>query len=276
MSSVLLLAHAGCKSLRRWYVGRANRDADKFQSWSEELASGWDENKSRMTAWAANLGVPAAVLLIWLLTGRVVLALAAGVVIFKLPGLWFRMAREKRLEAIDQQLPNAISVMVASVRAGRSLRQAISDVAEKTPHPIGPIFGRMTEEINRGGISVERALERARTRTPVEGFTMVTTALMINCSKGGDVLHILERMADAIRELARLRQKIRTETAPIRSQEKCILLMTPVMGGFVCLFDPEIPHILFDEIIGNLVLVAVAVLQAISVLWIRRIIKTAI
>jgi Flp pilus assembly protein TadB len=52
--------------------------------------------------------------------------------------------------------------------------------------------------------------------------------------------------------------------------------MTPVMGGFVCLFDPEIPHILFDEIIGNLVLVAVAVLQAISLLWIRRIIKTAI
>jgi Flp pilus assembly protein TadB len=52
--------------------------------------------------------------------------------------------------------------------------------------------------------------------------------------------------------------------------------MTPVFCLLVCLFDAEFPQILFHTIPGNLILVAVAGLQTVSVMWIRKIIRAAI
>jgi Flp pilus assembly protein TadB len=105
---------------------------------------------------------------------------------------------------------------------------------------------------------------------------MTATAMITSLSGGGDILLVLERIADSTRELSRLRQKIRTETSAVRAQEKVILLMTPVFCLLVCLFDAEFPQILFHTIAGNLILVAVAGLQAVSVMWIRKIIRAAI
>jgi Flp pilus assembly protein TadB len=52
--------------------------------------------------------------------------------------------------------------------------------------------------------------------------------------------------------------------------------MTPLFGVVVCMFDPEIRPILFDSLAGNIILLVVGGMQTISVVWIRRIIRTTI
>jgi tight adherence protein B len=274
--SIAMKAFFGSRSMRGGFASRAALDAEKFERWSADLFLGWDSKKSLWIAYAANAGIIVAPLLTWRLSGSPIFAAGAGVAVYMLPGILMRRLRNKRLERIDRQLPDAINVMVSSTRAGRSLSQAIDEVAAKVSGPIGQEFAIISNEIKQGGISVETALARAKARIPIENFLMVSTALIINCSKGGDVLHILERLSDAIREIWRLKEKIYTETSEVRTQAKIILFMTPLFGVVVCGFDPEIRPILFDSLAGNIILAVVGVLQTIAVVWIRRIIKETI
>lgn len=282
LASVLVFASVALLVRYGWGValyhsrGRVNRDAERFGAWSAELFLGWSPEKVRRAAFWANAAVPLAVLVIWALTGSPVFGLAAGVGVYFVPPIAYRVARERRLQRFEEQLPDAVNVMVAAVRAGRSLPQAIEDVAQKMPGPAGQEFGVMAGEYTYGGMNVEGVLDRARARLGVEGFTMVSSALIINSHRGGDVLHMLERMAEAIRELDRLKKKIRTETSEVRAQGKVVLLLTPLFGVLVCMFDPEIPEILFSSVLGNLLLVVVVTCQLFSLWWINRIIKSTI
>jgi len=274
--SITLVAFFGSRTILGRFAVRATREAEKFERWSIDLFLGWDAKKSRQIAYATSAGLIVAPLLTLLLFGSPVFAVGTAVVVYLLPGTLLRRARNKRLARIDRQLPDAINIMVSSTRSGRSLAQAIDEVAAKVSGPIGQEFGIIANEIKQGGISIEIALARAKARIPVESYLMVSTALIINCSKGGDVLNILERISDAIRELCRLKDKIYTETSEVRTQGKIILFMTPLFGVVVCMFDPEIRPILFDSLAGNLILVVVVGLQTIAVAWIRRIIRTTI
>ncbi|MCI0661720.1 MAG: type II secretion system F family protein [Acidobacteria bacterium] len=274
--SIALMALFGSRSIWGRFAARAARDAEKFERWSVDLFLGWDAKKSLQIAYAANASVILAPLLTLMLSGSLIFAGGVAVAVYLLPEILLRRARHKRLARIDRQLPDAINVMVSSTRAGQSLSQSIDEVAAKVPGPIGQEFAIIANEVRQGGVTVENALARAKARIPVESFLMVTTALIINCSKGGDVLNILERLSDAIRELCRLKEKIYTETSEVRAQGKIILFMTPLFGVVVCMFDPEIRPILFDSLAGNIILVVVGGLQTISVVWIRRIIRTAI
>jgi tight adherence protein B len=273
---VAMTAFFGSRFIRGGFASRAALDAGKFERWSDDLFLGWNSKKSLQVAYAANASIIVAPLLTWMLSGSLIFAACAGVAVYMLPGILMGRARRKRLERIDRQLPDAINVMVSSTRSGRSLSQAIDEVAAKLSGPLGQEFAVISNEIRQGGISVENALARAKARVPVESFLMVSTALIINCSKGGDVLHILERLSDAIRELCRLKEKIYTETSEVRTQAKIILFMTPLFGVVVCMFDPEIRPILFDSLAGNIILTVVGGLQTIAVVWIRRIIRATI
>lgn len=274
--SVLLLVRYGSEVLWAWAARRVTRDAEKFRTWSEELFLGWSPAQIRRAAVWANASVVLLAAFAWLVTGSPVFAVAIGVGAYFVPPIIYRVARERRWQAFDEQLPDAVNIMVSSVRAGRSLPQAIEDVSRKMTGPAGQEFGVMSKEYAYGGMSVEGVLERARARLNIESFTMISSALIINSIHGGEVLHMLERMSEAIRELHRLKKKIYTETSEVRAQEKVILLMTPAFGVLICFMDPEIPSILFHSIIGNIMLVFVVACQLLSIWWIHRIIRSTI
>jgi tight adherence protein B len=237
---------------------------------------GWTPQQAKQAALGANAFIAVAFVGVLVVTGSVVFAGAAAFAAYFVPTVVYQVARAKRLERFEEQLPDAVQVMVASVRAGRSLAQAIEDVAEKLTGPAGQEFGVIAGEYRHGGVSVEEALRRSRTRLGLENFTMITSALIINSERGGDVLLMLERISTSIREITRLKKKIVSEMAEVRAQQKIVLVLTPLFGGLVCLADPTIPDILFHTLLGNLLLVAVISVQAVGILWIRRILRTSI
>ena len=254
---------------------RSESDAERYAGWIDELFLDWTPSQAKQAAVVSNVAILVVALVTYALAG-VVFAFAAGFVTYWIPKLLYNRARNKRAKRFEELLPDAIEVMVSSVRAGRSLAQAIEDVASKLSAPIGQEFGVMASEYRDGGLSVDETLRRSRRRVNLESYTMITSALIINTERGGDVLLMLERMGTSIREMSRLKRKIVTEMSEVRAQEKIILILTPIFGTLVCFMDESIPHILFYTIPGNLLLVVVAGLQAGSIMWIRRIAKTAI
>ena len=274
--SVVLFIRAGFPILRELFERRAKKDMARFEAWSQELFLNWSPQKVRNAAYAANLGLIFVALFVLVISGRVVFALAAAAATFFVPTFLYRRYRHKRLERLESQLPDALNIMVSSARSGRSLPQALGSVGEKMSGPVGEEFTLMAREYREGGMNLEGVLERAKNRVNVESFKMVCSALIINSNRGGDVLHILERMADSIRELQKLKKKLKTETAEVRMQEKIILVITPAFGLLICAFDADIPRLLFGTVPGNVLLMIVVVLQMFAVWWVRRIIKATV
>lgn len=274
--SVVLFIRAGFPILRDLFERRAKKDMARFEAWSQELFLDWSPEKVRYAAYAVNLGLIFIALFVLVISGRVVFAIAAAVAVFFVPTFLYRRYRQKRLERLESQLPDALNIMVSSARSGRSLPQAVASVGEKMGGPVGEEFSLMAREYREGGMNLEGVLERAKNRVNVESFRMVCSALIINSNRGGDVLHILERMSDSIRELQKLKKKLKTETAEVRMQEKIILVITPAFGLLICSFDADIPRLLFGTVPGNVLLMIVLVLQMFAVWWVRRIIKATV
>ena len=273
---VVLFVRAGFPILRDLFERRAKKDIARFEAWSQELFLDWSPQKVRYAAYAANLSLIFVALFVLVISGRVVFALAAAAAVFFVPTFLYRRYRSKRLERLESQLPDALNIMVSSARSGRSLPQALASVGEKMSGPVGEEFSLMAREYREGGMNLEGVLERAKNRVNVESFRMICSALIINSHRGGDVLHILERMADSIRELQKLKKKLKTETAEVRMQEKIILVITPAFGLLICAFDADIPRLLFGTVPGNVLLMIVLVLQMFAVWWVRRIIKATV
>jgi tight adherence protein B len=192
-----------------------------------------------------------------------------------LPG-WRSRRRSRHVSLLELQLADAVEVMVSSVRSGESLPNAIEDVARKMPPPIAGEFALMAREHRVGGATIEETLERASRRLDLEMFTMVATACSVASRHGGDLLHILERLAEAIRSLTRLKAKLYTETSEVRAQEKIIVGLTPLFLIGICLYDPAIPDILFNSLSGNVLLVGVIVLEVVGTMVIRSIVRSTI
>lgn len=267
---------AGYPVAHRWLDRRAKKDIAKFEAWSNELFLAWPPQKLRQAAYAANLGIVFVGLFVLVVTGRIVFALAAAAAVFFIPTVIYRQYKQKRLERLELQLPDALNIMVSSARSGRSLPQALTAVGEKMSGPAEEEFKLMAREYHEGGMNLEGVLQRAKARVDIESFKMICSALIINANRGGDVLHILERMSDSIRELQKLKKKLVTETAEVRAQEKIILIITPAFGLLICTFDADIPRLLFGTVPGNILLVIVATLQVIAVGWVRKIVRATI
>lgn len=275
-ASVVLLVRYGKETIWRRFANQSHKNAEKYRTWGNELFVGWSENQAIRAGYAANAAIIVVALMVLLVTRSIVFAATAAFVTYYIPLLIYKTTRRRRLERFEEQLPEAINVLVASVRAEGSLEQGIKEVSIKMRGPVAEEFGRIYEDYRQGGTSIENALEWARARLDVENFTMISSALIINKQYGGQILHILERLGYSIREISRLKKKIVTETAEVRSQEKVILFMTPLFGFLICMFDSAIPNILFNTVLGNLLLVIVVGLQVLAVFWIRRIVHATI
>lgn len=266
--------------VRAWLARRARADAEKYEKWAEDLFVDWRPQSALRIAYLGYVGAlvlaAAAYFLIGSLFIGLIFALVVGGVALWLPRVIYRRLKEQRLKRLEDQLPEAVNVMVSAVRAGLSLPQAIENVSRHMNPPIRDEFRVIADEHLRGGLSIDESLIRARRRIRQENFTMVFTALIINNSQGGDVLHILEEIGDASRELARLRKKIITETTEVRMQQKVIIFMTPVFFLLVLLFDENIKQLLLHTLSGRLILIVVFMVQAVCVLIINRIIKATI
>ena len=255
---------------------RTRSDARKFASWADDLYMEWSPAFAMKVSLIVNISLLVLACVIFLLTGSILLAAIVVGFCYWIPKIIYNTLKTRRMEKIEEQLPEAVNVMVSIVRAGAPLQHAIKAVVEKISDPIRVEFAVISNEHEKGGLTLEEALDRSRRRVKIESFNMICSALIINSAQGGDVLKILEKMSDSIRELTRLKKKIMTETTELRAQQKVIVFMTPIFAIMICLFDPVIPEILFQTFGGNLILVIVLVVQVLSILWIRRIVKAAI
>jgi tight adherence protein B len=129
-----------------------------------------------------------------------------------IPLLWLRMKQASRLRAFQEQLPDAIDMMVSAMKAGYSFQAAMKFIGEEVPPPLGPEFARFYEE-QRLGMEVRIALLAMQDRIESLDLKMLVTAILIQRETGGNLGEVLEKISGLMRERAALKGEIETLTA---------------------------------------------------------------
>jgi tight adherence protein B len=155
-----------------------------------------------------------------------------------LPLLWLQRARKRRVAKFETQLPDALDMIVRSLRAGHPTTVAIALVAREMPDPIGTEFGIVSDEITFG-LSLEQAARKLSERVGFEGLKLLSVSLSIQAKTGGNLTEILANLAKVLRERRKLRMKIRSLSAEGRMSAIMISLFPIVMFGILALIAPS-------------------------------------
>lgn len=155
-----------------------------------------------------------------------------------LPVLVLMYLRARRQKKFALQFPDAVDIIVRSLRAGHPTPIAISLVAREMPDPVGSEFGIVTDEITYGS-DLETALRNLYYRVGTDDLPLFVTAVAIQGSTGGNLGEILDNLSRVIRERFKMRRKIRALAAEGRAS--ALILSSLPIGVFamVELVTPE-------------------------------------
>lgn len=206
-----------------------------------------------------------------LMTGFFVLMLAGPVVAFG-SYMFVLFKRGQRIQKLITQLPDALSLITSSLRAGHSFQASLTTVATELPEPIATEFSGLVRDINLG-VPVKDAMARMVIRLDhLPDMCIFSTAVLIQREAGGNLAEVLEKLGYTIRE----RFKLKGQIAALTGQSR---LTGYVLGGApaliltglsICMYSYVKP--LWETDMGHLALLVVVVLQAIGFFVMQKII----
>lgn len=211
-------------------------------------------------------------LLVWLLSGLIWLAVAAGVITLVLPRYSVGRYRRKRLQRFDQQLPELLLALAGAMRAGSGIQAALRHIVPQCPAPLSQEFGLMLRE-QRMGLGFEQALSGLYQRMPTEGTGLVVSSLTIAAQSGGSLAQTLERIAATLQARLHLLGRIHTLTSQGRMQAWVMAALPFVLAGALHYLDPASMQALWQTPAGWLVIALVLGLELTGVFFIRRIVN---
>ncbi|MBB3267868.1 tight adherence protein B [Azospirillum sp. OGB3] len=227
--------------------------------------------------WRALLAAVVAAGLCWWLGGPVMgdagATTAAAAALLVTPRIVFATSRRKTLEALMNQLPDAISLVVRATRAGIPVSESLRMVGTELSEPIAPLFRRIVDETAMG-IDLETVLSRAAANVRLPEFRFFVVTLLLQRETGGNLTEPLENLADMIRQRRRVQMRTRALTSEARSSAAVLAALPFLAGGGMAMLNPDYAMRLIDEpsgqtmlaVAGGLLLVGVGSMQ----LLIRR------
>ncbi|MBC7154922.1 MAG: type II secretion system F family protein [Rhodobacteraceae bacterium] len=140
---------------------------------------------------------------------RIVVALAMGIgAVYA----WVNKKAKKRLSMIEEQLPEAVELMVRSLRVGHPFASAVSIVAKEVPDPLGTEFGMIADEAAYGR-DISESLKALAERVDMQDLRFLAVAVTIQQQSGGNLAEILEGLSKVIRARFKLFRRVRAITA---------------------------------------------------------------
>jgi tight adherence protein B len=227
---------------------------------------------ARLLAMSA-AGMLVGVLLGLLSRAGVLMSLVLAPLFAVVPFVYVAFVRQRRSNKLSEQLPDALDMMARSLRAGHALPSSFKLVSSEMPEPINTEFARAFEEQNLG-MPFERAVAQMTKRAPNnQDLRIFAISVIVQKETGGNLVEIIEKIAETIRARYRFFGKVRSLTAEGR-MSSYILGVLPVGAGlFTAFSNPEYSSLLINDPIGQMALGYAVITWVVGMLWLRRMTK---
>ncbi|HTH70359.1 MAG TPA: type II secretion system F family protein [Candidatus Saccharimonadales bacterium] len=185
-----------------------------------------------------------------------------------IPLFWLQRRRARRQRQFADQLPDTVSLLASTVRAGHSLLQGLEQVARESAEPTRSAFETVVREIGLGA-SQNEAIDRLGQRFPSDDVSLIVASVNVHQQIGGSLAHVLDDISATLRERVRIEGDIRALTAQQRYSAYVLALLPVAVAAALFLISRDYITLLFE---GSLRIAAVAagVLIVIGFFTMRR------
>jgi tight adherence protein B len=205
------------------------------------------------------------------LTRNIVLVLVAMVLCVVLPKVALNIKVKSRQKKFVGQLPDMLSLLAGTLKAGYSITQGFEAVSQEISDPMGRELRRVVTE-HRLGRTLEDALEATAARMGSDDFEWTVMAIKIQREVGGNLAELLLTVANTMTERERLRREVATLTAEGRISAIILGLLPPGLAAVMFVMNPEYIKALFTPGFGYLMVGSSIIAMVVGFAWMRKII----
>jgi tight adherence protein B len=207
------------------------------------------------------------------LTGRstlgILIALGIGVAI---PYVWVTFKARRRILAFEDQLPDLLVTLAASLKAGHSFKQGIQTIVDEGHEPASTELSRVITD-TRLGRPMDEALAETAERIGSKNFSFVITAVTIQRQVGGSLAGLFDMVADTVRQRQQFARKIRGLTAMGRASAYVLIGLPFFIAFAITLLNPTYMAPLYNESTGHMLIIVGLVMMAFGSLLLRKIVS---
>lgn len=160
--------------------------------------------------------------------------------------MWVNSKAKKRMEMIEEQLPDAVELMVRSLKVGHPFTSAITIVSKEIDDPLATEFGIIADQ-NAYGRDIGDSLKEMAERLDMQDLRFLAVAVTIQQQSGGNLAEILAGLAKVIRARFRLFRRVKAITAEAQWSGKFLSAFPLMCLGVILASDPSY----YDEVLDH-------------------------
>lgn len=179
---------------------------------------------------------------------------------------------KRRKNKFLNELPNALDVMVRSIKSGLPLNDAIRLIANEGQEPLKSEFVKLVEA-QSFGLSIPEACARLYQSLPLPELNFFSIVITIQSQAGGNLSEALGNLSNVLRERRKMKQKIAAYSMEAKASAIIIGALPFIVTLLVYLTTPDYIMILFTDPRGHMILGASLVWMSIGVYIMRNMIN---
>ena len=188
---------------------------------------------------------------------------------------FFNWCRRRRADALFQQFPDALAMIVRAVRVGIPVTDSITAVGRELEAPTGPEFARLAEELAIG-LTLDDALRAMAERNKLQEYRFFATALSLQSQTGGGLSEPLENLADVIRKRVAVKQKGHALSAEAKMSSIVLGALPPLAAAGLWVMNSAYITMLFGDPLGQKILAGAILMLGLGIMSMKPLIRKSL
>ena len=184
--------------------------------------------------------------------------------------VWYKAHR--RVRAFEDQLPDLLITMAASLKAGHSFKQGLQSVVDEGQEPAAKELRRVLTDTQLGR-PMEEALQETADRIGSKNFSFVITAVNIQRQVGGSLAGLFDMVADTVRQRQQFARKIRSLTAMGRASAYVLVALPFFIAFAITALNPSYMDPLYHSHAGHVLIALGLTMMAFGSLVLKKIVS---
>lgn len=200
---------------------------------------------------------------LWLATGNLLVVIVAAVLLATLPKKVYRWLKQRRINTIQEQMPDALMMLAGSMKAGLGFGPALESLVKDGYPPLAQELALVLREQHLG-VRAEDALEHFAERVPILDVQLFVSAVSISREVGGNLAESLKTLADTLRRRLIMENKVKALTSQGKLQGIVMAMLPAGIIAFLAFMYPTTIEPMFNTWLGYGILGFCAVLEYIG------------
>lgn len=193
------------------------------------------------------------------------------VLIVAVPQIMLYMKKNKFIEKFNEELVDTLEILSNAMKAGNSFGQALEVASKEIGEPIAEDLKEIVRR-NKMGVSFSELMTQFMDKYPeMHELKLSVTAINISLEVGGNLTVILSKISQTMKDRKKIKKKIGAMTAQGMLSAFVAGAAPWVMIGVMYMVQPGMMSIMFETMIGNIILIIVLLLDAVGIFFIRKI-----